>query len=111
MQATSLSRMAGHSLPQEFQDLFKEHYDLVYCTAYGVTGRVEDAEDVVQTIFLRLLRRDGLLDLRPNPRGYLYRAAVNQALSVVQARQRHERTHVTEDLAAAVPASASTPAE
>jgi DNA helicase-2/ATP-dependent DNA helicase PcrA len=38
--------------------MFQEHYVLVYRTAYGVTGRVEDAEDVVQTIFLRLLQRE-----------------------------------------------------
>jgi DNA-directed RNA polymerase specialized sigma24 family protein len=31
------------------EELFHEHYDLVYRTAYGVTGRVEDAEDVAQT--------------------------------------------------------------
>jgi len=99
-------------LPPEFDALFQEHYQLVYCTAYGVTGRVEDAEDVVQTIFLKLLQRDGPRDfMSPNPRGYLYRAAVNQALTVVQARQRRERTQVSEDLAESVPARASTHAE
>jgi hypothetical protein len=57
MQPTSVPKMAGEPLPQEFEDFFQEHYVLVYRTAYGITGRVEDAEDVVQTIFLRLLQR------------------------------------------------------
>lgn len=52
---TSVPMMAGEPLPQEFEDLFNEHYVLVYRTAYGVTGRVEDAENVVQTVFLRLV--------------------------------------------------------
>ena len=96
---------------QEFEDLVSEHYVMVDRTAYGVTGRVEDAEDVVQTIFLRLLKRGGPIDLGDNPKGYLYRAAVNQALSVVVARQRRERTQVGEEFALAVPARASSHAE
>jgi len=111
MQATSLSTTAGDQFPREFEDLFEEHYELVYCTAYGVTGRVEDAEDVVQTIFLRLLQRDRPPDALANPRGYFYRAAVNQALSLVRSRQRRERSEVSEEVAGSVPARASTRAE
>src|ERR1041384_2140201 len=111
MQAT-LPTMTGEPFPAEFEDLFEEHYQLVYCTAYGVLGRVEDAEDVVQTIFLKLLQRERPYDfLQPNPRGYLYRAAVNQALTVVQARQKRERMQVGEEFAPAVPARASMQAE
>jgi hypothetical protein len=36
----------------------RDHSRLIYRTAYGVTGSVEDAQDILQTIFLRLLRRD-----------------------------------------------------
>jgi len=95
----------------DFEDLFSEHYVMVYRTAYGITGRVEDAEDVVQTIFLRLLKRAGPLNLGSNPAGYLYRAAVNQALSLVQVRQKRERAQVGEEFAVALPARASTQAE
>jgi RNA polymerase sigma factor (sigma-70 family) len=112
MHATKVPEMAGEDWSQEFEDLFQEHYQLVFCTAYGVTGRVEDAEDVVQTIFLRLLQRDRPKDaMHPNPRGYLYRAAVNQSLTIVQARQRRERSQVGEELAVAVPARVSSDAE
>src|SRR5262245_47338001 len=112
MQAISVPTMAGEPLPQEFEDLFQEHYVLVYRTAYGVTGRVEDAEDVVQTIFLRLLQRDfrlktGAGGLLKNPRGYLYRAAVNLSLTIVQTRQRRVRTEVSEELAVSVPSASS----
>ena len=75
-------------LEPEIGQIFREHYELVYRTAFGVTGRAEDAEDIVQTIFLRLLRREVSPDLSKNPRGYFYRAAVNLSLNVVQARHR-----------------------
>jgi RNA polymerase sigma-70 factor, ECF subfamily len=110
MQATS-PVIAGQPFPQEFEDLFREHYVLVYRTAYGVTGRVEDAEDVAQTVFLRLLRRENPRELLKNPKGYLYRAAVNLSLTIVQTRQRRARTETSEELAVAVPSRASSRAE
>jgi RNA polymerase sigma factor (sigma-70 family) len=61
----------------------------VYRTAYSVTGRAHDAEDVLQTLFLRLLRRGFPPEFQKNPNGYLYRAAVNLSLNIVKSRQRH----------------------
>lgn len=102
MQATA--RMAGEPFSQEFEALFREHYLLIYRTAYGVTGRVEDAEDVVQTIFLRLLRQEQRPEFLKNPRGYLYRAAVNLSLTVVQKRRKRELSEASEELAVSLPA-------
>jgi RNA polymerase sigma-70 factor (ECF subfamily) len=72
----------------EFDDLFRKHCDLVHATAYGVTGSYEDAEDIVQIIFLRILRRGLPPDFGKNPKAYLYRAAVNQSLTTIQSRRR-----------------------
>ena len=66
---------------QELEMLFREHYALVYRTACVVTGSPEDAEDVLQTIFLRLLRRAVPPDFHKNTKGYFYRAAVNLSLT------------------------------
>src|SRR5688572_8605750 len=110
MQATS-PVPSGEPFPHEFEVLFQEHYLLVYRTAYGVTGRVEDAEDVAQTVFLRLLRREKPRDLLKNPKGYLYRAAVNLSLTIVQTRQRRARSETGEEFAVSVPLRASSRAE
>ena len=72
----------------EVEDIFQEHYRLVYRTAYSVTGSAHEAEDVLQTVFLQLLRRGVPPGLRKNPKAYLYRAAVNQALNAVRAQRR-----------------------
>jgi RNA polymerase sigma-70 factor (ECF subfamily) len=111
MHTASVRTMAGELFPQEFEDIFEEHYVLVYRTAYGVTGRVEDAEDVVQTIFLRLLQRERPREFVKNPRGYLYRSAVNASLTIVQARRRRALTEDSEDLAASLPTRVSSRAE
>jgi RNA polymerase sigma-70 factor, ECF subfamily len=89
MSKAAVSDLISEHLTQEFEELFRANYQMVYRTAYGITGRTEDAEDVLQTVFLRLLRRGTPPDLQKNPRGYLYRAAVNLSLTTVQSRQRH----------------------
>src|SRR5262245_41665423 len=86
------SEVSATPLTQEFDRIFREHYHLVYRTAYGVTGSPQDAEDVVQNIFLRLLRREVPPDLQRNPKAYLYRAAVNLSLNTIKQRQRHVLT-------------------
>lgn len=75
---------------QRYEDIFKGHARLVYRTAYGVTGSHEDAEDVLQTIFLRLIRRPVPSDLAKNPEAYFYRAAVNISLNLIRSRRRQK---------------------
>jgi len=88
MHLTTVSHLISAEATKDFEDLFHEHYQLVYRTAYGITGRPEDAEDVLQTIFLKLLRRGASPDFQKNPKGYLYRAAVNRSLDVLETRRR-----------------------
>ncbi len=77
-------------LSPELEAIFSEHSRLVYRSAYSVTGSAQDAEDVVQTLFLQLLRRGFPPGLRDNPKAYLYRAAVNLALNAVKSRRRRD---------------------
>jgi RNA polymerase sigma factor (sigma-70 family) len=74
---------------QELEQTFWDYAQFIYRTAFGVTGRREDAEDILQTVFLRLLQRDSLPDLEKSPRAYLYRAAVNLSLDTIRSRRRH----------------------
>ena len=85
---------------REFEGLFNEHFQFVYCTAYTVTGSRQDAEDVLQTIFLRLVRRATPPALTQNPRAYLYRAAINESLNVIRARKRQKLTESLDSLEA-----------
>ena len=68
---------------RDLEGLFREHHDRVFRAAYRVTGSVVDAEDVLQTVFLRLSRRSDL-NLEPSPVSYLRRAAINAALDLLR---------------------------
>lgn len=73
---------------EELERVYLEHAPLIYRTAWGVLGSREDAEDVLQSVFLALLRRESLPDLQQNPRAYLHRAAVTASLDVLKAKRR-----------------------
>ena len=77
----------GDALPTDLEELFREHYELLYRTAYGITGNRHDAEDVLQSIFVQLLQNPLSPEIT-NPARYVYRAAVNLSLNVVRARKR-----------------------
>jgi len=77
----------GDALPNDLEELFREHYERLYRTAYGITGNRHDAEDVLQSIFVKLLQNPLSPDVT-NPARYVYRAAVNLSLNVVRARKR-----------------------
>jgi RNA polymerase sigma-70 factor, ECF subfamily len=69
----------------ELARVFEEHHALVFRTAYRVTGNAADAEDVLQTIFLRLLRRPEGAAMKDR-QSYLRRAAVNASLDLIRSR-------------------------
>src|SRR6266540_4053307 len=72
---------------EELEKVFREHHPSVFRAAYRITGNVSDAEDVLQTVFLRLLRRDREAQAVENMGSFLHRAAVNAALDLVRSRQ------------------------
>jgi RNA polymerase sigma-70 factor, ECF subfamily len=98
-------------LEQELETIFRAHYQTVYRTAYGVTGNGQDADDVAQTIFLRLLHRASSRELKTNPGAYLYRAAVNESLNLIRARKRHAHAGDPEQLESPPAAPAAESAE
>ncbi len=74
--------------PGELEMLFRAHHDRVFRTAHRITGSPADAEDVLQTIFLRLIKSQESHDLSKNPEAYLSRAAINASLDLMRSRGR-----------------------
>jgi RNA polymerase sigma-70 factor (ECF subfamily) len=74
----------------ELEDVFRAHQSCVLKAAYRVTGSMADAEDVAQSVFLRLAR--GTVDHSriSNLQSYLHRSAVNAALDLIRSRGHRE---------------------
>ena len=65
------------AIPSELEQTFRSHHGMVFRTAFRITGNAADAEDVLQTVFVRLLRRTSESDAMENEESYLRRAAIN----------------------------------
>ena len=80
-------RESANSPDAELERIFREHHAMVFRAAYRVTGNADDAEDVLQTVFLRMVKRDADAQPVENMASFLHRAAVNAALDLVRSRQ------------------------
>jgi RNA polymerase sigma-70 factor (ECF subfamily) len=78
-----------------FAELYERHYEAVFRAALRITGRPADAEDVLQTVFLRVLTRGDVEDVA-QPAAYFRRAAVNAAVDVLRRRELHAESSYDE---------------
>ncbi len=99
--ATAPALLAVEALDQAFQ----MHHEMVFRAAYRILGNTSDSEDVLQTVFLRLMRRDSEAEPVENLESYLRRSAVNASLDLLRDRRptqqvsldSYERTGYTPD--------------
>ena len=83
---TSTTPLAG------IAELYERHFEAVFRAALRVTGNPADAEDVLQTVFLRVMARGargGDVEDVALPAAYFRRAAVNAAVDVLRRRELH----------------------
>jgi RNA polymerase sigma-70 factor, ECF subfamily len=66
---------AQRDAEQAFEDLVEAHRALVLRTAYRLLGRLEDAQDAAQEVFLRLFRQ--FRKIEGDPKAWLYRVTIN----------------------------------
>jgi RNA polymerase sigma-70 factor (ECF subfamily) len=86
MDSPSMAPPVGPS--EDIGRLFQTCHTMVFRAAFRVTGNASDAEDVLQTVFLRLMRREFDADPMGRVESYLYRSAVNAAVDLLRSRQR-----------------------
>jgi RNA polymerase sigma-70 factor (ECF subfamily) len=114
--ATLVLPMTGIPAELHFETAFLEHYEPVFRFAYRIVGSRDEAEDVTQETFLRLLRAWPDVAARAPLRPWLYRVAGRRAYNALRSSARRERRQrtvaqqeahvVPEDSAAAALASA-----
>ena len=57
MKALAAIPMEPATLPAaDLERIFRENYAAVFRAAYRITGNANDAEDALQTVFLRMLK-------------------------------------------------------
>jgi RNA polymerase sigma-70 factor (ECF subfamily) len=84
--------MTATPAPAGFAELFEHHSEGVFRAALRVTGNPADAEDVLQTVFLRVLSQRAQDEVARRPTAYFRRAAVNAAVDLLRRRAIHAVT-------------------
>lgn len=83
-----------------FRFLVERHSRHIFRLACRMTGRPEDAEDVVQETFVRAFRQLSRFEARANFATWLYRIAYNCAIDHLRARPHRETPEERETLEA-----------
>ena len=81
-----------------FRVLVERHSRSIYRLAYRMTGKAEDAEDVVQETFVRAYRQLGRFESRANFATWLYRIGFNCSIDYMRARPHRETSETAETL-------------
>jgi len=84
--------MTTTPVPAGLAGVYERHWEAVFLAALRVTGKPADAEDVLQTVFLRLLSRSAHDEAARRPAAYFRRAAVNAAVDLLRRRAVHAET-------------------
>jgi RNA polymerase sigma factor (sigma-70 family) len=95
------------TIPEDFTELYERYYAMIFYTALRITGNPADAEDVMQTVFLRLLNQGGRREPMQVPEAYFRRSATNAALDLLRRRNAHREASLED---AAPQAAAESPA-
>ena len=73
---------------EEFERLARAYGDAVFRVAYHALGRRADAEDVTQTVLLKLYRAEKLFESDAHAKHWLLRVALNESRRLMRAPWR-----------------------
>lgn len=85
----ALNPTAAHEAPgSALEKTYLAHHAMVLRTVYRLTRSMGDAEDVLHSLFVKLMQRAEPLAAEAELGPYLHRAAVNMGLNLLRQRQR-----------------------
>lgn len=77
----------------DIQTLFLAHYEQLHRYAFTLLKDADDAKDIVQGVFLRLLEKQVPLHTIEHPRAYLYRSVYNESINSIKKTELKEKHH------------------
>ena len=83
-------RVAHDDALAEFERLMVQHERLVLRTALRMLGRLEDAQDAAQEVFMKLYRNMGRIEAARGVESWLYRTTMNACFDQLRRRRPTE---------------------
>jgi RNA polymerase sigma-70 factor (ECF subfamily) len=92
-----LARRCRHGDATAFEELYRAHAGRLYNLVFRMIGSAQEAEDLLQEVFLNAYRKLGSFRGDSSLGTWLYRLAVNHCLDVLRGRQS-KMARVTDSL-------------
>jgi RNA polymerase sigma factor (sigma-70 family) len=89
--AELLRRYVGDGSQEAFAEIVQRHLDLVYFSALRRTNDAPLAQDITQTVFIRLAEHARMLQQHPTLAAWLFTATRNAAINASIAEARRQR--------------------
>lgn len=70
-----------------FQGIFSAHYEGLCHYAFTILRDMDEAEDLVQSMFMKWWEKRGEIEIRQTIKSYLFRAVYNQCMNHLEHRQ------------------------
>jgi len=86
-----------HPSTRTIESMVHLYGNKIYKLAYHMTGSSDDAEDVVQEVFLKLFRNWSQIGARRNLSAWIHRIVSNASLDLLRSRQARRRREVNAD--------------
>ncbi|MGN0551689.1 MAG: RNA polymerase sigma factor [Acutalibacteraceae bacterium] len=83
---------------QEYISAVDNYSDMLFRISFNMCRNKFDAEDIVQTVFLKLLKYDGKFTDSEHLKRWLIRVAINEGKSVFRAVQRRNSVPLEESI-------------
>ena len=80
----------------DFIELYERHQSAVFRAALRITGNSADAEDVLQTVFLKVYAQGDRPRDEQTADAYFRRAATNAAIDILRRRATHAEVRIDE---------------
>lgn len=85
------------------EQLVTRYENRLYRTALAILGNREDAEDVIQEVFIKVFQKAPLFASEEHEKAWLIRVTVNQCRSILRSPWRQIRTALLDSYPAASP--------
>jgi RNA polymerase sigma-70 factor, ECF subfamily len=85
-------QLKGPSISEaEFETLFKAHFRELHAYAYSLVNNWDNAEELVQSLFLKLWERNDWAGIHTSVKSYLYKSVYHESLNLMRREKVHLR--------------------
>ncbi len=75
----------------EFERIFRQHHSALCRYAFTIVKDADNAEEIVQNVFLKIWERKGTIEFSVSIKSYLYRAVHNASLNLIDKKKKEVR--------------------